>query len=97
TWGDWFAYQGDEARMREAWVKAYNLYKGMAGHSLDAYLIAEKMRQEKVPLPEEEETAETFTDFPPAPGELRFIDQIHEAWIEGVLEKSKDQNIEIGM
>ncbi|HEX6385761.1 MAG TPA: hypothetical protein VF177_13910, partial [Anaerolineae bacterium] len=87
TRGDMLAKSGDSTGMETAWRAAYDLYRQMEDGRgrLDAYLVAEKMRQHDLPEPETEAVVGDRPKAPPSPDALRLIDNIAAAWIDGVL------------
>lgn len=97
TRGDWLATNGDKMGMEAAWRQAYELYRQTENGRLDAYLVSEKLRQEGLPLPEEETVQDTTSPTPPGKDGLRLIDNVKAAWIEGVLEKALDEKFELRM
>ena len=99
TRGDWLSRTGDAAGMERAWRTAYDLFLGLDGKNgqLDAYLIAEKMRQHNLTIPEDKTTDSPEPLSPPTGNALKLIDNIHAAWIEGVLHAALDQTIDLRM
>ncbi|MCA9942110.1 MAG: NACHT domain-containing protein [Anaerolineales bacterium] len=82
--------------LAEAWTRAFTLYGQLPEQSgqLDAYLVAEKMRQHGLPGPEAVETPTT------APARLtrnarQLIENIEAAWIDGVLKPALNQEIDL--
>jgi len=97
TEGDMLAKTGDREGMAAAWQRSYLLYRNLAEGRLDAYLVAEKLRQEGLPLPPAEIVVETTPPTPPGRDALRLIDNIAAAWIEGVLKTTLDEKIDLRM
>lgn len=99
TRGDMLAEAGDTAGMEAAWRTAYTLYRQSDdGHGrLDAYLVAEKMRQHDLPQPEAEAIVDTAPKIPPTADGLRLIDNIAAAWIDGVLKTALAETIDLRM
>jgi eukaryotic-like serine/threonine-protein kinase len=99
TRGDVLAHSGDRDGMAAAWNAAYDLYQQQAEPQgrLDAYLLAEKMRQHGLPLPAAEIVPDTAPQTPPTGAALRLINNITAAWIEGVLQPAVDQTIDLSL
>ncbi|MCP5101448.1 MAG: NACHT domain-containing protein [Chloroflexi bacterium] len=99
TQGDMLARMGDTAEMERAWRTAYDLYQSLDNQNgqLDAYLVAEKMRRHGLPTPEDTVADTTPLLTPPTGNALKLIDNIHAAWIEGVLHTSLDKTIDLRM
>ncbi len=98
TRGDMLAQLGDKTGMDKAWHSAYALYQQLPDGKgqLDAYLLAAKMRQEGLPDPASEPTtSSTQTTTAPSKNAQRLIDNIHMAWIEGVLNTSIKYGIDL--
>lgn len=96
TRGDLLALT-EQAGLAEAWASAFILYGQLPEQSgrLDAYLVAEKMRQHGLPDPEA--TVET-TPTAPTPltrNERQLIENIEAAWIDGVLKPALNQEIDL--
>ncbi|MCB8924634.1 MAG: NACHT domain-containing protein [Ardenticatenaceae bacterium] len=96
TQGDLLALT-DADGLADAWARAFTLYSQLPEQSgrLDAYLVAEKMRQHGLPDPEA--TVET-SPTAPAPltrKERQLIENIEAAWIDGVLKPALAQEIDL--
>lgn len=87
TRGDLLAQTGDRAGMATAWQTAHALYEQLPDGQgqLDAYLVIEKMRQHGLPEPDAADKGTTQPHKAPSRNALQLIDNIHVAWIEGVL------------
>ncbi len=97
TRGDALAETDDRAGMEAAWRAAWELYRQMDGRQLDAYLVAEKMRQHSLAEPDAEPVPDTPPETRPSRDRERLIDNITAAWIDGVLKTSLNQTLELGM
>ena len=97
TRGDRLAQSGDKVGMESAWRSAYTLYHQLPDGKgqLDAYLLAAKMRQEGLPNPAPDPIRSTPLTSTPSRNALQLIDNIHAAWIKGVLSTSIDNNINL--
>jgi eukaryotic-like serine/threonine-protein kinase len=97
TRGDWLARRGDHTAMAAAYESAYHHYHRLPGDSgrLDAYLVAEKLRQAGLPPPDAETPPERIPTKLPGRDALRLIANVEAAWIEGVLKPALAHTIDL--
>lgn len=99
TRGDVLAAVGDRMGMEAAWLSAYEWYRHLEQDSgrLDAFLVAERMRQNGLPDPEPAPERDQVAVKPPSKNALQLINNISDAWIEGVLKQSVGDTLELQM
>lgn len=93
--GDVSALLGNPTGMKIAWRTAVERYRQLPDDrgKLDAALVEEKLRRHN--LLEDDPDATVKPSRPPSANALRLIDNVHAAWIEGVLKKAVDEAIDL--
>ena len=96
THGDLLGLTGADG-LAETWASAIILYSQLPEQSgrLDAYLVAEKMRQHGLPDPEGTTETTPTTPVPLTRNARQLIENIEAAWIDGVLKPALAQEIDL--
>lgn len=90
--------EAEPEKIKTAYQTAITHYQALPNSSgqLDAYLVQEKLRQRNL-LPPQPQAGESIPKEKPSKTDAQLIENVHQVWIEGVLNNALDQQIDLRM